>query len=261
MKLAAPHRIPLTGRAKGLTALDTIEFQAIDSTTTEVHYIADLRFGGILGVITPLMKPWLDRIGTKAVQGMKQALEPTDRLGLATACEMAMSAGQPMSAMLARAHRRILTGSTDGADHWSNRAEETLAGLCMGFGFLDAQGPTLLQREDETELWTFAGGHANQYLATALPPLGIPIRSTNGLRIRLDAAINTDEALSAIEAIADGQVIAPFDFDADHPMLKGLKFNEILPAELLEKAGRARLYGDEPTAPFQQKICCGRDLR
>nr|MBA2664116.1 DEAD/DEAH box helicase [Lujinxingiaceae bacterium] len=79
------------------------------------------------------------------------------------------SAGQPMSRMLAQAHRRILTGNDSAAAHWSARAHAALEGLRMGYGFLDAEGATMLRSSKDTELWNFAGGRTNHYLAACLP--------------------------------------------------------------------------------------------
>ena len=75
-----PHRLVLTGEGDGFRALDTIEFRALDDHTTEIHYIADLTFDGLIAAITPLMKPWLNRVGENAVQGMKKALEPIEEI-------------------------------------------------------------------------------------------------------------------------------------------------------------------------------------
>lgn len=71
-------------------------------------------------------------------------------------------------AMLARAHQRIPTGSIIAFAHWSRRATNALKTLRMGFEVLDPAGPTLLQRDREAELWTFAGDHTNQYLTGLL---------------------------------------------------------------------------------------------
>ena len=113
---------------------------------------------------------------------------------------------------------------------------------------VSAKATRVLHRESETEIWTFAGGHSNQFLAACLPAFGIPVKSTNGLRLTLDAQVSTNVVLDAISEVATGQVIPPFD--RDHPMLRGLKFSELLPPELLEKAARARLHGDVPHEPF-----------
>ena len=163
-----------------------------------------------------------------------------------------MSAGQPMSAMLAKAHQRILTGSTTASAHWSERASNALETLRMGFEFLDPSRPTLLHRDREAELWTFAGGHTNQYLTALLPHFGIPVSSTNGLRLKLDHNIPTETITEALHTIKTDQTEAPID--VNHKMLKTLKFNELLPPELLEKAARARLYGDRPQTNMTERL-------
>lgn len=75
-----PHRVVLIGQGDGFTADDRIEFKARDEGTTEIHYVADLEFSGLLGAVTPLFRPWLDRVGRKAVQGLKEALEPAEEI-------------------------------------------------------------------------------------------------------------------------------------------------------------------------------------
>jgi ATP-dependent Lhr-like helicase len=155
-----------------------------------------------------------------------------------------MSLGQPMTRMLAQAHRRILTGSERGAAHWSNRARRALDSVRMGYGFLDPDVATILCGRDDTELWNFAGGQANQYLTACLGQLGLDVASTNALRIRFDKRHSVDELDRALTEVANGHLHP--EVREDHPMLRGLKFSDLLPTELLQEAAQARIYGDEP---------------
>lgn len=175
-------------------------------------------------------------------------VEPIDRPGKTRW----MSLGQPMTHALARAHLRILTGSQHAADHWSKRARAALQELFMGYSFLDENDATLVRSTKESELWNFAGGHANHYLAACLPAFGIPVTTTNALRIRIDdrpSALDVHTALSTIVRSQPRPLI-----NAKHPMLRGLKFNQLLPPELLQKAAQARIFGEQPWHNIRPQI-------
>lgn len=173
-----------------------------------------------------------------------------------------LSLGQPMSAMLARAHQRVLTGSTLGAAHWSRRASQALEGLLMSYQFLahavGAQPCATLLYTTElagpggAELWNFAGAHANHYLAACLKALGIEVASTNALRLKFAHPPTLDALQKAVRHAASGTLHPPIA--PNHPMVRGLKFRELLPDQLLQDAARARIYGEAPWRHLDDSI-------
>ena len=72
------EQLVLLGSGDRVTARDVISVEAVDAETTRIHYIADLEFSGLMGAVVPALKPWLNRVGVKAVEGMRRALEPRD---------------------------------------------------------------------------------------------------------------------------------------------------------------------------------------
>lgn len=101
-------------------------------------------------------------------------------------------------------------------------------------------------------MWNFAGGQVNQYLAACLPLLGLPVTSSNGLRIKIDDRCSIRELEEALATAASGE-LSP-RIGREHPMLKGLKFSDLLPDELLQEAGVARIFGDRPWEWVDRKL-------
>ncbi len=71
--LEPPSRVVLRGEGSVIEALDTIEF-APAGEGTQISYTADISFKGPLGLAEPLMKGTLEKIGEKAVAGLRQQL-------------------------------------------------------------------------------------------------------------------------------------------------------------------------------------------
>ncbi len=71
--LEPPTRVVLRGEGALLEALDEIAFEAIDGGT-RISYTADIDFKGPLSLAEPLMKGRLEKIGEKAVAGLKEKL-------------------------------------------------------------------------------------------------------------------------------------------------------------------------------------------
>ena len=69
----APHSITLRGENATVVSLDTITF-ARHAGGTRVTYDADLRLKGPLGLADPLLGLVFDRIGDRAVAGLRAAL-------------------------------------------------------------------------------------------------------------------------------------------------------------------------------------------
>ncbi len=172
-------------------------------------------------------------------------VEPSDQPGRTRF----LGAGQPMTHMLARATHRVITGSTLAKEHYSTRARAALETLLQTYGFLDSEHPTMLRTSKDTELWNFAGGHANNYLTACLDTadlahLALDVTSNNALRLRIDHRISAADLQIALQQTATG-TIQP-TIDPKHPMLRALKFSELLPEHLLQRAARARIFGDQP---------------
>lgn len=68
-----PNRVILEGRGGSIQAIDDIRFTATPSGT-RIEYTADITLSGIGGVFQPFIGGLLDRVGKKAVAGLKQAL-------------------------------------------------------------------------------------------------------------------------------------------------------------------------------------------
>ena len=170
-----------------------------------------------------------------------------------------VSAGQPMTPALAAAHHRVLTDTNTATQHWSKRASNAIATRREDFAFLAVDRPTVLETANQLELWTFAGGQPNQFLARCLEQRGVDVGATSGLRIVIEFPADLDHVLDTIESIADGDITPPLD--EDHPMLRDLKFSELLPPSILQKTGRARIFGDQPAQKVPRQFAIVRPYR
>jgi len=68
-----PARVVLEGTGKRITAIDSITFEE-RAGGTEVTYVADLTFSGLLASSENWMRGSLDRVGREAVAGLESAL-------------------------------------------------------------------------------------------------------------------------------------------------------------------------------------------
>ena len=66
--------IVLETNAARFDGIDTIEFSAVDDTTTRVRYQADFAFKGFMRLVGPLLGGTFDKLGKKAMDGMKATL-------------------------------------------------------------------------------------------------------------------------------------------------------------------------------------------
>ena len=72
----APRKVVLAGTGSGVTATDEIRFTpSAAGTGTSIDYIADIRLGGFLGLIQPLLGRQFESLAKNAVDGMKKALD------------------------------------------------------------------------------------------------------------------------------------------------------------------------------------------
>ena len=73
--LDAPRRVVLVGVGSGVSATDDIRFAPTDTGGTTVDYHADIKLGGLLGVIQPLLGSAFRNLGRNAAEGMRRTLD------------------------------------------------------------------------------------------------------------------------------------------------------------------------------------------
>ena len=69
-----PTRVILTGEGSGVTAVDDIRFEP-SGDGTRVDYTADIKLGGFLGLIQPLLGRAFGNLARNAVGGMQRTLD------------------------------------------------------------------------------------------------------------------------------------------------------------------------------------------
>lgn len=72
--LEPPRKIVLEAGTKQFSAVDTIEFAAVDDDRTDVIYSADFELKGLLRFVEILMRPLFNQLATKAMNGLKKTL-------------------------------------------------------------------------------------------------------------------------------------------------------------------------------------------
>ena len=70
-----PHRVVLEGTGETVHALDDIRFSVINGKT-QIDYMADLTLGGVAGKLGFLLDKALERVGKRAMAGLRRALTP-----------------------------------------------------------------------------------------------------------------------------------------------------------------------------------------
>ena len=66
--------VVLEVKSNRFDGVDTIRFEPIDDSSTRVHYRADFELKGFMKLIGPFLGGTFDRVGTKAMDGMKARL-------------------------------------------------------------------------------------------------------------------------------------------------------------------------------------------
>ncbi len=165
-------------------------------------------------------------------------VEPFDMQGKSTW----LSAGQAMSPELAEAHRRVLCDDERGEDHRSERAANKLEHAKEDHRFLNPEHVTVVRGIDDWDIYTFAGGRANSYVADRLAELDMGRTTATGLRVRLQKNADPDDLRSALRQVHQSSKLP--EIPEDHPMVRDLKFSEILPTAQRQRAAVARIYGD-----------------
>lgn len=67
--------VVLEGRGSNVTARDEIGFTALPDSGTRVDYVADIRLGGLLGLLQPFAGGAFRKIGREAREGMQRTLD------------------------------------------------------------------------------------------------------------------------------------------------------------------------------------------
>lgn len=79
----APRRVVLTGEGSGVSAVDEIRFEPT-SKGTRIDYTADIRLGGWMRLIQPLVGGAFEKIAKDALGGMQRALDERAASGAVT---------------------------------------------------------------------------------------------------------------------------------------------------------------------------------
>lgn len=69
-----PNRVVLEGKGAQLEAVDTITFSST-MAGTRIGYVAELTFHNFVRFIEPLLSRTLEKVGERAVNGLKSALD------------------------------------------------------------------------------------------------------------------------------------------------------------------------------------------
>lgn len=152
--------------------------------------------------------------------------------------------GQGMSPHLARAARRVLTGSV-ASNLWSTRAVTALTATREEYAFLAAEGCTLavFAGGRRIEWFTFAGGKANDLLAQGLLRHGGIHGQPNDLSIVVADDTPLECVQKAIAALTAEDVIRNAGFDDE--AIDALKFHECLPPSVRQDVMRKRWVNEE----------------
>jgi carbon monoxide dehydrogenase subunit G len=70
----SPTRVVLNGSGSGVTAVDDIRFERLEAGT-RIDYTADIKLGGMLGLIQPLLGRAFANLARNAVGGMQRTLD------------------------------------------------------------------------------------------------------------------------------------------------------------------------------------------
>jgi ATP-dependent helicase Lhr and Lhr-like helicase len=160
--------------------------------------------------------------------------------------------GRALSWDLCQGIRRVLAGAALGGVTESARAKEKLAEARAAFRWLRSEEETVIVRREDEPLWwwTFAGMHANQWLAGSLTGLVDPT-GVEDLCVRLVADANPEELETRLrglsrETLSLGSRVADGAIDR-------LKFAEALPGEAAERVVVQRMRADAAVARVRDR--------
>ena len=150
--------------------------------------------------------------------------------------------GLGVGPLLAQAHRRVFTSTEDLDEYLSQRALRHIEGLDEEYDFVDDASLIAVRADDEVMIWTFAGIHANLLLADLLSEQGVEKVTARGLCVVIRDSLGLLEIEELLDAI-DARGWTPLPSECvEHPLIKELKFRELLPESLLLETAQAKLY-------------------
>jgi ATP-dependent Lhr-like helicase len=162
-------------------------------------------------------------------------VEPTDQPGVAR-----WNGGSvPLGAELARGVRDVLAGSEPSGVTLSRRAVDQLGELRDAYRWA-RPGRTVLVNDGRVRWWTFAGQHANTWLATLLSDLRTEVAAFDGFSVALDATVDLARLGDALRDVDAGQ--ASLAGWISEEAADSLKFSDCVPPGglVLEIASRVR---------------------
>ena len=150
-----------------------------------------------------------------------------------------IGSGQGMSHYLAPAVQTVLCG-TVASNLWSTRASSAMENVRQEFSYVRADGNSLVvfRGGRRTEWFTFAGGKANDLIASQLIRSGGFSAQSNDLSISFPEGVLLAELRRAISALTVDAVVDGATFDDD--AVEALKFHECLPPSLRQEVLRQR---------------------
>ena len=80
LRIIDGKELVLHGEGDAVRADDRITLERLGDEQTAIDYRAELEFKGFASRAEVLMRPWLDRVGRHAVEGLKRALTPTKEI-------------------------------------------------------------------------------------------------------------------------------------------------------------------------------------
>jgi ATP-dependent Lhr-like helicase len=164
-------------------------------------------------------------------------VEPSEQRGVARWT----GGGAPLSATLARGVRDVLTGTDPSAVQISQRASEQLSEVRAGYPWV-RPGHTTLVDDGRTRWWTFAGQHANTWLASALSGVRTENTAYDGFSIAVDATTDLERLRSILDDTDFTEANLAQWISAD--AAKHLKFSECVPKHLVEAEVTRRTRDD-----------------
>jgi len=149
-----------------------------------------------------------------------------------------LGSGPPLSQAMCQAIQHVLA-TRQQSTRWSRRARERMDVLFGEYSWVRPAATFLVQADQETRWWTFAGRQANLTLAGAITNvLGVPARADN-LFVRLGDAMSP-AALATLRAGADDPQLFQPDISEAEEALRNLKYAVCLPPAIQQAIHAAR---------------------